>query len=175
MVKEYRLVAYVNRSRGLKGEVEVQSTDGLPLHLRPGAGLWVVPPTIRGVRQTKIISQRGNEIVPWLFLEGIVDRQTATQLVGRYLLAAKDDVLIDDAMTTSIDIEAEAVGMLVYDEVYGFVGTIVEESRATPQTLWTVDGPAGQVLIPAVDDFIKSRDTSSIYVKLPAGLLELNK
>ncbi|MCL2339799.1 MAG: hypothetical protein FWC59_02735, partial [Actinomycetia bacterium] len=93
MVKSYRLIASIIRSRGLKGEVQVQSSADLPFYLRPQAELWVVPPPApsSAPRLTQILSLRGPEQRPWLFLAGVNDRTTATALIGRQLLAASAD------------------------------------------------------------------------------------
>jgi 16S rRNA processing protein RimM len=70
--------------------------------------------------------------------------------------------------------EASAVGVEVTEEAYGYLGTVVEERRGVAQTLWVVEGPLGEVLIPAVDEFICSRDGQAARVRLPNGLVELN-
>ena len=213
-MKQYQLVAAIIRSRGVKGEVEVHSMDGLPLNLRPNSTLHIVPPLLEGVRVTRIVSERGTEQAPWLRLEGVNDRNAATLLIGRYLLADVEDCLDQTqadvlfsgrggserewpgalgASATGADattggwlgrrrvqpandwLPPEAVGLEVFDKANGFIGTIVEESRATPQILWTLQGPFGQVLLPAVEAFIKSFDDRSVQVQIPSGLLELNK
>jgi 16S rRNA processing protein RimM len=193
MPKSYRLVAGINRSRGLKGEVEVRCIDGLLSCLRPDAELWVVPPPERGVRRTHIVSRRGDENVPWLFLHGVNDREAAMPLIGHYLLAAEHDIIkerpgpglehtpadnaFDDRLETSKrpPLPPDGTGLQVVDERHGLLGTIIEESRATPQTLWTVEGPFGLVLIPAVEAFVRGWDDASVTVDLPAGLLDLNR
>jgi 16S rRNA processing protein RimM len=188
MVKSYQLVASIVRSRGVRGEVEVQSIDDLLLHLRPNAQLWVVPPSLEAERQTRIISERGSRELPWLFLEGINDRNSASVLIGRYLLAADEDLLIDDNVldqntqqteqqqdNSQLGLPVPALGRTVSDDQHGLIGTIIEVSEVTPQTLWVVEGPYGQVLIPAVADFVVSWDADNILVELPAGLVELNQ
>ncbi|MCL2632387.1 MAG: hypothetical protein FWD45_04810 [Coriobacteriia bacterium] len=187
---QYKTIAGIIRSRGIKGEIEIYDIDGLFHSLRPGAKLWVVPPTLEGVRQTAIVSQRGSYEAPWLMLEGVNDRAAATSLIGRFLLADEEDCLIDqESSDRSLlyrssqqalsaedqPIPPNAVGLKVYDQEHGYIGSIIEESRATPQVLWTLDGPYGQVLVPAVEAFVESWDDSIVNVDLPAGLLELNK
>jgi 16S rRNA processing protein RimM len=178
-MKQYQLVAAIIRSRGVKGEVEVHSMDGLPLNLRPNSILHIVPPLLEGVRVTRIVSERGTEQAPWLRLEGVNDRNAATLLIGRYLLADVEDCLDSDQVNETLVrhdwLPHEVVGLEVFDSSKGFIGTIVEESRATPQILWTLQGPFGLVLLPAVEAFIKSFDDRSVQVQIPDGLLELNK
>ncbi|MCL2136304.1 MAG: hypothetical protein FWH40_02075 [Coriobacteriia bacterium] len=201
-MKQYQLVAYIVRSRGVKGEVEVQSIDGLPLRLRPQARLYIVPPSLKGVRYTSILSQRGNDESPWLILADIDDRTAANLLIGRYLLAEASDVLngisqVEDNYESQLalkgpaslleppgarqPLEDQAIppnnqGKEVIDEKFGYLGIITDESNATAQVLWTVEGGSyGQVLIPAVLAFVRSWDETRVFVDIPQGLLELNK
>jgi ribosomal 30S subunit maturation factor RimM len=187
-MKTYCLVASIIRSRGVKGEVEVLSIDDLLLRLLPGARLWVVPPALEAVRNTRIVQARGSGEQQWLTLEGVNDRAGATLLVGRYLLAAEEDCRGERAEVPSepagysqrsvselSEVPSEAVGLEVIDEAAGLIGTVIEQSLATPQVLWTVKGACGEVLIPAVSAFIRRWDDSTVWVNLPRGLLELNK
>jgi 16S rRNA processing protein RimM len=105
-----------------------------------------------------------------LGLEGVTERTTAQRLVGRYLLARADDC----GGQPDENERDSAVGLTVVDEVRGFLGAIVEERFGVAQTLWVVKGPFGEVLIPAVDEFIRSRDEERVCVRVPEGLLELD-
>jgi 16S rRNA processing protein RimM len=67
-----------------------------------------------------------------------------------------------------------AVGLRVTDVARGPLGVIVEERAGAAQTLWVVDGPFGEILIPAVDEFVHARDEAAVQVSLPEGLLGLN-
>ena len=188
-MKKYRLVAVIQRVRGVKGEVEVQSIDNALHLLRPQAMLFIVPPSFSGVRQTQIISSRDSTNNSWVMLDEVTDRAKATELIGRYLLADESDISDGFAQDNQLNepkgifrhfpvqenIPKDALGKEVYDEELGYIGVIVEESRLTPQILWTLEGKNGQVLIPAVEAFVKSWDEHNVYVAIPAGLLELNK
>ena len=194
-MKQYQLVASITRLRGVKGEVEVRSIDDLLSHLRSDVRLFIVPPTLTGVRYTQIVSSRGTRTEPWLVLQGVNNRTDAASLVGRYLLADVEDL---DEQTSSTEqsspvaqlsevsnsktfqlpdqmIPDNTQGMTVYDDKYGFIGTIIEESKVTPQVLWTLEGPFGRVLVPAVDAFVKSWTDESVFVQIPEGLLGLNQ
>ena len=192
MVKSYRQVASIIRVRGVKGEAEVQDIDGLLSRLPAGIELWLVPPTASGPRQTRIETMRESASGIWVTLAGIEDRDTAAPLIGRFLLAAEDELLPEpppDESTTFADQEAqdpglspekptmppEALGLLVNDITHGFIGSIVEVSDISPQTVWIVEGPFGDVMIPAVEAFVRSWDKTAVIVDLPRGLLELNK
>jgi 16S rRNA processing protein RimM len=142
----------------------------LPFQAWEGLPLWVVPPDHDLIRKTRVLTATENEKGLVLTLEGVTDRTTAQRLVGRFLLASTDDCDVEDANRDA----SSFVGKEVVDEVRGLIGTVVEERRGTAQTLLVVEGPFGEVLIPQVDEFIRSDDGHMLGVRLPEGLLELS-
>ncbi|MCL2883221.1 MAG: hypothetical protein FWF30_01975 [Coriobacteriia bacterium] len=240
MMKSYRRIARITRARGLNGEVELQSPDGLSVCLAPGLELWVVPPNRDGVRRTQVLEQRGQADRPWVKLAGVEDREAATRLVGHYFLAAEEDCLAlaepqggEDSGGGGVAgrgggpveaglpayLEDSVIGLLVYDQEAGFIGRIAEIDRKNPQWLWIVEpesesgaelehqpeaepqpgpqpgaepqpgpqpgaepqpGPQPQpallpILIPAVEAYIVRLCPDRLVLRLPAGLLELNR
>jgi 16S rRNA processing protein RimM len=195
-VTGYRRVARISRAKGLAGEVAVVAAAALPLSAWEGLRLWVVPPEHGLVRTTCVRSatERGAELL--LALEGVADRTTAQRLQGRHLLARVDDldaaayaeagaVAMAAAGATGAARSAASVpgasslasvkpGVEVTDEVHGYLGTIVEVRPGSAQALLVIEGPFGEVLVPAVDEFIRSCDGKAACVRLPSGLLELN-
>jgi 16S rRNA processing protein RimM len=176
----YRRIARIIRVKGLAGELVVACAPDASLCVDEGLRVWVVPPDHDLVRETRVRSvaesgEDGDHLL--LSLDGVADRTTAQRLQGRYLLASADDV--DDARAATgalgaMGAAASALGLTVIDMAEGLVGTIVEERVGAAQTLWVVDGPAGETLIPAVDEFICARDDQAVHVRLPQGLLGLN-
>jgi 16S rRNA processing protein RimM len=169
-VSEYRRIAQIIRAKGLTGEVVAVSAYNLPLHFWQGIQISLVPPQHNLVRSGEITSakeqQDENSFV--LKISGIDDRTTAQKAVGCFLLAYERDCPeLEDSIDDSV------VGLLVQDEAHGCIGTIVEQRVGKAQTIWVVDGAFGEVLIPAVNDFVLARDESSVTVALPEGLLEL--
>lgn len=149
----------------------------LPLHFWDGRELFIVPPDFETPRFTTVVASaplkadagdadnRGSV----LKLSDIDDRTTAQKLVGRFLLVSKD--ACPDAKTS---VQESAVGLEVIDLKHGRIGIVVEERFGKAQELWVVKGCYGEVLIPAVDDFIVESDGKTVTVELPEGLLELN-
>jgi 16S rRNA processing protein RimM len=142
----------------------------LPLSVWEGLRLWIVPPEHDLIRETRVraVAEKGEFLL--LSLEGVTERTAAQRLAGRYLLALVDDC----GEQLDKDGRSSSVGLDVVDEAWGFLGAIVNERHGFAQTLWVVEGPFGEVLIPAVDEFICSRDQSTVRVRIPAGLLELD-
>lgn len=183
----YALIAYLSQAKGIKGEVVANPTDAHSFALREGLKVWVVPPLLRGVRETRLLTVKTQGENALITLSGIKDRNDALALLGRYLLVDIDDIGGGEARPLAADEdgsgyvsgdsdeeEPSAVGLEVEDVVEGYLGVIVEERRGVAQTLWVVDGPFGELLIPAVEPFIVSRDGAGVKMVLPKGLLELN-
>jgi 16S rRNA processing protein RimM len=176
----YCRLAQITRVKGLAGELVAAPLRALPLRVWENLRLWIVPPDHDLIRETRVCSvaehgARGADLL--LTLEGVTDRLTAQRLQGRFVLACVDDCgeALDEVSNGGSGEAGSAVGLTVVDEERGLLGTIVEERRSTAQTLWVLDGPFGEVLVPAVEEFILSRDAEAICVHLPHGLLELNR
>ena len=90
--RDYELVALISKSKGLRGEIIVRSSDGLPLNLYEGLEVWIVPPPLGAVRHTRVALLREQAKGLIVTLEGLVDPDDARKLVGRYLLARKSDI-----------------------------------------------------------------------------------
>jgi 16S rRNA processing protein RimM len=172
---EYRRVAHLLKARGVKGALLAQ----LPVGIGPGAlvGLMVhvVPPTLRGVRQTTVVAASAHARGVELILEDVVDATVAHELVGRFLLAAAHDLPVDALATLDAPRGDGFVGKSVNEVRLGLIGMIVEERLGSAQTLWVVEGDYGEVLVPAADELIIAVEEAGVLMDLPQGLLELNR
>jgi 16S rRNA processing protein RimM len=169
MAARYRRVAQISRAKGRIGEVIATPLRILPTSAWENLSLWIVPPDHELVRETRVRSASASGDQVLLLLEGVTNRATAQRLRGRYLLSR-----VEDGTDTPNEGEGSAVGLRVIDTRRGPLGVIIEERVGLAQTLWVVDGSFGEVLIPAVDEFVRARDKETIQVSLPTGLLELN-
>ncbi|MCL2756470.1 MAG: hypothetical protein FWD43_00085 [Coriobacteriia bacterium] len=141
----YELAALINKPKGMKGEVVAVAPDGLPLSLFEGLSVWIVPPTLKGVRATQVKrlrSQKGGLLVK---LDGVDSLDDARALVGRHLLARIEDIK-DFSRTrpegNTVDDKPESiVGSAVYDEADGYIGIVVrvEDTPAHPLLVVTRD------------------------------------
>ena len=162
------------------------SNHSLPLRIWQGLTLWLVPPEHDLVRLTSVLEARtlasdnaintedsasepaSDALV--LKLAEVSDRGTAQRLCGRYLLAAAEDC--GDFLELKA---ATAQGLRIEDQNLGFLGTVIEERVGSAQTLWVVQGPFGELMIPVVDEFIVRRDAEAAVTRIPEGLLGLNR
>ncbi|NLG11076.1 MAG: 16S rRNA processing protein RimM [Coriobacteriaceae bacterium] len=165
-IDAYSLIARVTKAQGLHGEVVVVPTDGLPFLLHEGLSVWIVPPTLQGVRHTQVLAIRSLAKGWGIMLGGITDAAAAYQLVGRHLLAATAD-LPEHKEESSVSL----LGLKVKDQKYGDLGLIVDQLQTPAHPLWVVQGPYGEVLIPVVDEFIACFYQDRVEVRLPEGLV----
>ncbi|MDR1713015.1 MAG: hypothetical protein LBR39_02515 [Coriobacteriales bacterium] len=185
---DYVQVAYISKAKGLMGEVIVTPVDDRPLLLPAGLEVWVVPPQTGVVRHSRVLDLR-QQAKGWLLtLADVADRTIAERLVGCYLLARAGDVPADSGLAgfaaadpavagSAAAVAEPPIGLPVLDAsaADGLIGILREVRHGVAQDLWVVDGGVyGEVLIPAVEEFICSQDAAGIRVMLPAGLLELS-
>ncbi len=69
----------------------------------------------------------------------------------------------------------EVIGFTLMDEAYGDIGIIKAVNDSASQELFEVDKDGKELLIPINDDIITKvdRDSKTIYVKTPEGLVDL--
>jgi 16S rRNA processing protein RimM len=172
----YRQAAQIIRAKGLNGEVVAVSERSLPLHFWDRAQVCVLPPQhdlprfCRVEAAAPLYSENDHPGDSFLIkLSDIADRSTAQKAVGCYI-----SVDLQHCPVFETSEQLCNVGLEVIDVACGRIGVIVEERIGKAQTIWVVAGGFGEVLIPAVDSFVVTRDEHSITVDLPQGLLELN-
>lgn len=169
MSASYELVARVGKARGLEGEVTVQIAGDLPFCLYEGLEVHVVPPTLYGPRDIRIASVdelASGQLV--LSFEGVDSIDAAEQIAGRWLLAAVDDLDLDDDPNWFI-------GCAVTDERYGDLGQVTELIETPANDVIVVDGPYGEVLVPVIDEVIvevPQQDGNPIVTHVMDGLID---
>jgi 16S rRNA processing protein RimM len=91
-------------------------------------------------------------------------------LVGCSLLMAEDDL---PELVEGEHYWSDLKGMLVRDLVKGELGCLVDMFTTAAHDTYVVDGPYGEVLIPAVEQFILDIDHEKglMQVDLPEGLV----
>ncbi|MBV1924058.1 MAG: ribosome maturation factor RimM [Flavobacteriaceae bacterium] len=69
----------------------------------------------------------------------------------------------------------EIIGYTIEDKDFGKVGVITGVNDGTAQALFEINRDGKEILIPINDDIIKNvdRDTKTILLDVPAGLIEL--
>ena len=91
-------------------------------------------------------------------------------MIGTSVLMDKADLPeLDDDQFYWSDLE----GMAVVDRQHGVIGRIVGMFSTPAHDILEIEGPAGEILVPAVEPFLVAldRDGESLHVDLPEGLI----
>lgn len=93
--------------------------------------------------------------VPVVALEGVEGREAAEALAGHYLEVDAEP------LPAGTWYWHEIVGLLVTDESGNDLGRVVEVFRAGENEVYRIEGPAGEVLIPALRDVVRELDVAA--------------
>jgi 16S rRNA processing protein RimM len=141
-------VARVLGAKGLAGAFRVEPLTDAPERLAEGALLFLEGENER----RRVTAHEGGGRVPVLALEGIADRGAAEALAGRYLEVDAD------SLPEGTWYWHEIVGLRVSDEAGTEMGTVVEVFRAGENEVYRIEGPQGELLIPALRDVVRAVD-----------------
>jgi 16S rRNA processing protein RimM len=144
-------VARVLGAKGLAGAFRIESLTDVPGRLVVGASLY-----LEGEQQPRRVTdvQSGGR-VPVVTLEGIADRDAAEALAGRYL-EVDAGPLPEGSWYWH-----EIVGLRAVDEAGTPLGSVVEVFRAGENEVYRIEGPRGELLIPALRDVVRDIDVGS--------------
>ena len=165
---ERLVVGRIVKPHGVRGEVLVEVLSDAPDRYAPGARLEAGDPagerrplTVRATR-----SDRGRSLVTF---EEISDRDAADALRGALLsIGVGEAAPLEEGMYYEWQLE----GLDVVDENGGKLGTFARVLEGGGGDLWVVDTGEREVLVPAVDEFVRRVDLESgrIVVHVIPGL-----
>ena len=167
-------IGYIQKFRGLQGEVELQVTDdpfdrGDAEYLVLKIDEILVPFFLENYRFK-------NNDTAILKFENIDNDAEAKKLVGLqvyYPLAHLNDD--EDQELSSLK---ALTGFTLYDEAFGEVGVINTVDDSSYNTLFYVDHPKkGELVLPYHDDFLVDYNIANrtITLALPQGIIDLNE
>ena len=166
---EFLNAAQIVKARKRMGRLVVQPCDGLPFLLEEGMTVHIVPPSL-DVPRTVVLDEavEGEDCI--VSFKGVQDYAQLVEYVGRYLLVARAD--IDESLLPEEVPDIE--GFEVIDAQHGGLGHIVEILENAYQATLVIDGPAGEVLVPLVDEFVEDVDFERevVFTRVPDGLVE---
>ena len=142
--------------------------DGLPALLREGLTVWPVPPRLKGPRSHVVKRVSGDGQGQLVALSGVSDLAGADDLKGKTLLALVSDLPQDLALH-----DARAlVGRTVVDAHAGELGELTDVLYGPAQDVYVIEGRFGEVLVPAVDAFVRSvTGDGPILVEIPPSMI----
>ena len=162
------VVGRIVKPHGVRGEMLVEVLSDAPDRYAPGARVAVGDPdgaqrtlTVRATR-----NDRGRSLVTF---EEITDRDDAEALRGALLSIDRSDAApLEEGMYYEWQLE----GLTVVDEEGNPLGTLVHVLEGGGGDLWVIDTGEKEVMIPAVEEFVRRVDLESgrIVVHVIPGL-----
>ena len=154
--KEFLEGGQIVNTHGIKGEVKIDSWCDTPEVLAGIKTLYIdgAPRRVRSARVHK------NCVIA--FLEGVDDVNTAMLLKGKVVHVARSSVKLPKGQVFMADL----VGLKVLDaETSNELGTLTDILTPSLQKVYVVTGER-EILIPAVDEFIKEINVEGGYIKV---------
>jgi 16S rRNA processing protein RimM len=141
-------VARVLGAKGLAGALRIESLTDHPERLAAGETIWIEDEAA----PRRILESAWGGRAPVLVLEGIADRSAAELLAGRYLEAPPV------ALAPGTYYWHQLIGLSVTDEAGREMGDVVEIFRAGENEVYRIEGPGGELLVPALREVVRSID-----------------
>jgi len=160
------VVGRITRTHGVKGEVAVLPLSEVRSRFEPGSRLFLEE---RDDRPLTVTVSRPHHQRLLVAFRGIEDRTSAEALRGQYLFVPTSWAPpLPEGEYWSHDL----VGCEVFAPDGRGVGRVREILHAQANDVWMVDGPAGEVLIPALKEVIQDVDVAGrrIVVREVPGL-----
>lgn len=169
----FLVVGKILRPHGIRGEVRVQVMTGYPERILPGAEVYLGPDPENAqsaVPYTVTRARRHQQYLVLLF-EDMPDRSAAEHLRDKFVM-----VRIEDAVPLE---EGEfylfqVLGLEVHTTQGEYLGTVKDVIQTGANDVYVVQGPRGEILLPAIDECVKQVDIpgGAMTVVLMDGLLD---
>jgi 16S rRNA processing protein RimM len=162
-------IGRIVRAHGVSGETSYKPDEAMQALPPIGLEVWFVPPP-EGARTARVASVRPGPKGPLVHFTGIDDVASASALRGAAVLARRAELPAALLAASPFD----PIGLVVEDQERGPLGTVRELIVTGANDVWVVDGPLGEVLIPAIADVVISVDepARTALVRLLPGLID---
>jgi len=157
-------VGRVLSAHGLRGEVKVEPLTALLEHFTAGRRLWI------GQAAHEVEASRQQKDSVLLKLSGVASVEAAKALRGCPLSLPESELA---PLPEGEYYAHQIVGLEVYDRDGAPLGKVVELLPTGSNDVYVVDGPRGELLLPAIDDVIIEVDVAGgrMVVSLMDGML----
>jgi 16S rRNA processing protein RimM len=162
-------VGVVIGPHGLRGDIKISPLPTGDLAL-PGARKVYLKDSNGLLAQYEAVRSSKHKQNILLRLAGLEDLSAVEPLIGASVWMAKVDLPeLDEEQFYWSDLE----GLEVIDEQEGALGRVVGMFATPAHDILEVDGPFGEILIPAIEPFLVQldRDKGQLHVNLPEGLV----
>ncbi len=164
---EYITIGQILAPWGAKGQLRVEVITDFPHHLAPHSPVYVdrQPVTIAGTSWHK-----GKAIIK---LEGIDSVADAGKLCGKALEIHHSQL---ETLPEGQYYHFQLIGLEVWTTQDKLLGKVVRILSSSSNDNYVVSGKQGEILIPAIEDVVKSVDLERgrITIEAMEGLLDLN-
>jgi 16S rRNA processing protein RimM len=165
---DYITIGRIIAPWGTRGKVKVQMETVFPQRFSPGEQVFVDgrPMTIAGVSW-----QRGRPMVRFSTIDSVKDAQ---QLRGKPIEIRQNQV---QPLPEDHYYHYQLIGLEVRTTGGEHLGKIREIIAGQSNDVYVVPGKKGDILIPAIEDVVRSVDLEHGFMEIEpiAGLLELNR
>ena len=172
----FLIVGQISRPHGVRGEVAVSIMTEFPERFDAMETIYVgnedaIELPIEHLQRYEVTSTRWHGDRALVQFADINDRNTAEKLRGLFLLVPIEEAILleDDAYYVY-----QLVGLTVITDTSEVLGTLVEVIETGANDVYLVQGPKGELLLPAINEVILEVDlqAGNMVVHLIDGLGE---
>jgi len=156
-------VGRIRSTRGVRGELRVEPLSDVPARFAPGSRLSI------GDTSYTIEAAQPEKTGLLVKLAGVASHQAAEALRGRLLEIPESEL---GPLGEGEYFRFQIVGIKVFDSSGRPLGRVEEILPTGGNDVYVVRGPAGELLLPAIDDVIKDVDVAAgrMLVELLEGM-----
>ncbi len=168
----YFAIGQITGAHGIRGEVKVSVMTDFPERYRPGAKVYVG--TEADCAPGQIETSRPHKGMMLVKLTTVPDRTAAEALRGQYLLIPEEQAM---PLGEHENYVHDLVGLAVETTDGQELGKLTEILFTRANDVYIVDGPNGEVLLPALREVVVRVDLGAgkMIVTVPEGLLDAEK
>lgn len=161
-------VGRIMKPHGVRGEIRVQILTDFPERFEESKELWLVPPAGKA-QLRKVEGARFHSGWVLLKLEGITDPETVAEYRNWFVSVPQHDLFdLEEDEYWHFELE----GLEVRDPSGAVLGKLKEVLPTPAHDLYAIEGPQGEILIPAVGEFVLSVDVEAGFMVVRPPLLE---
>jgi 16S rRNA processing protein RimM len=153
---QYLTVGRVLRPHGVRGEVRVEILTGYPERLSQHSHFLLAPPIApEDITRYPVERVRPHGELALVKLGGCDDRNAAELLRG---------MLVQIPVENAVPLEEgehyhfQVIGLEVETDTGEYLGEVVDVLETRANDVYIVRGPAGELLVPAIDDVVLDLD-----------------
>lgn len=167
MMEKYLECGKIINTHGVKGALKLESWCDSPEVLCSLEKMYYLKKD--EYVMLKVLKASVHKGCALVYFEGIETMEAAQLMKNRVVYADREDIELGDDRVFVADI----IGLEVFDERTGErLGLLSDVIESPASDLFAVKTPKGEVLVPAVDEFIGHIDESGVYLLPIPGMFD---